>query len=94
MKQYHHPTHRGTKFKYGLPKVVVPKWEYKGVFGVYRYQVDAFIADAFLSLAGNISTDPVCTTSYQSLYSLHMVYLPSNIMETFTNNAPYTDTGI
>ena len=64
VKQYHHPTHRGPKFESGLLQVVVPKWESKVDFEVYRYQVDSFIADEFLSLAGHISTDPVCNTYY------------------------------
>ena len=45
VKQYHQPTHRGPEFEYGLLQVVVPKWYPTVNFGVYRYQVDAFIAD-------------------------------------------------
>ena len=63
-KQYHHPTHRGPKFEFGLLQVVVSKWESKVDFEAYRYQVDLFIADEFLSLEGNISTYPICITSY------------------------------
>ena len=68
VKQYHHPTHRVTKLESGLLQVVVPKWESKDVFGVYRYQVYLFIANEFLSLKWNISTDLVYTISYQYLY--------------------------
>ena len=68
VKQYHHPTHRGLKFECGLLQVVVPKLGSKVAFGVYMYQFYAFIADEFLLLAGNISIEPVCTTSYLYLY--------------------------
>ena len=64
VKQYHHPTHRGPKIESGLLQVVVLKWESKVDFEVYRYQVDSFIANEFLSPEGNISTDPICNTSY------------------------------
>ena len=37
-------SHRGPEFESGILKVVVPKWEFKVSFGVYRYLVDAFIA--------------------------------------------------
>ena len=68
VKQYHHPTHIGPEFESRFLQVIFPKWESKVAFGVYRYKVDAFIADDFLSLAGNISTYPVFTTSYGYLY--------------------------
>ena len=71
--------------------MVVSKWESKVDFEVYRYQVDSFISDEFLSLAGNISTDPVYTTSYRLLYSFPMMHIPSNIVEAFTNNEPYAE---
>ena len=76
VKQYHHLTHRYPEFGSGLIQVVVPKWESKVAFGVYRSHGDAFIADELLSLVGNISTDPVCTNSYQYLYSFPMVHIP------------------
>ena len=65
VKQYHNYTHKGTEFKYVIIQVLVPKWESKVAFGVYRSHVDAFIADELLLLVGNISTDPACTTSYR-----------------------------
>ena len=94
MKQYHHPTNIDPEFESGLIQVVVPKCDPKVAFGVYRSQVDALIADEFLLMAGNISTDPVCTTSYQYLYSSPMVHISSNIVGAFTNNAPYAEKGI
>ena len=48
VKQYHQPTHKGPEFEYELLQVVVPKKKSKVDFGVYMYQVDAFIADEFL----------------------------------------------
>ena len=74
--------------------MIVPKWESKVYFGVYRYQVYLFIVDEFLSLAGDISIDPICTISYQYLYSFHMVHIPSNIVDVFTNIVPYTEKSI
>ena len=94
VKQYHHLTHRGTEFECGILQVVVPKWESKFAFGVYRSQVDTFITDELLLLAGNISSIPVCTNSYGYLYSFPMVHIPSNIVKSFTNNSPYADKGI
>ena len=68
--------------------------ESKVAFEFYRYEVYAFIADEFLLPEENISTDPVCNTSYRYLYSFLMVNIPSNTVETFTNNAPNTEKGI
>ena len=76
VKQYHHSTHKGTEFESGLIQVVVPKWESKVAFGVYRYHVDALIVDELLFLAGNISTYPICIISYRYLYSFPMVHIP------------------
>ena len=91
VKQYHHSTHKGTEFESGIIQVVFPKWESKFFFGVYRYHVDAFVADELLLLAGNISTYPIYIIYYRYLYSFPMVHIPSKIVEAFTNNSPYTE---
>ena len=69
-------------------KMGFSKWGSKVAFGVYRSWFDVFVANTFLSLTGNISTDPGCDNSSQSLFSLLVVHILSKIVEAFTDN-PY-----
>ena len=50
-------------------KLDLPKWETKVEFGAYRSCVKNIINNAFLSLVGNISTDPGWAKSSRSIVS-------------------------